>query len=49
MDDLVSGQVEGQNKIENKTGQWLGATVGSAGVDGPIVVSRLLSCCRTFL
>lgn len=33
------GQLSNQQQIENRTGQWLGATVNSAGVDGPIVVS----------
>lgn len=31
--------MENQRQIDNKTGQWLGATVSSAGVDGPVVVS----------
>lgn len=36
---FVLGPISNQQQIENRTGQWLGATVNSAGVDGPIVVS----------
>lgn len=37
---FVLGQPH-QQKLDNKTGQWLGATVSSAGIDGPIVVSKI--------
>lgn len=38
---FVLGQLSNQQQIENRTGQWLGATVNSGGIDGPIVVSYL--------
>lgn len=28
-------------QVDTKSNQWFGATVASAGVDGPLVVSRL--------
>lgn len=37
---FVSGQPSSQMQMENKTGQWLGATVSSTGINGAIVVSH---------
>lgn len=33
-------------QLDTKSNQWFGATVASAGIDGPVVVSYLHMCVR---
>lgn len=33
---------ENGEQVDTKSGQWFGATVSSAGIDGPLVVSEHL-------